>query len=337
VLVSYILFTYNHVAFIDAALQSALAQTYDPMEVVITDDGSTDGTAERIEAIIAQYRGPKTIRFRKNRFNAQGKGVVRGTVEDARGEIVVAADGDDESLPHRTAVIVGAFEADDQLQCISSNANVIDEAGTIQRLWHEGPVGERTLANFRVPSMGMLGATVAFRRAVFDVFGPLDHDVVMGDRVIPLRAAIVGRLGYIDEVLVNYRQHSQNMWLGFDSKAGGFERWRSQLARRNELMIPVLVNRIRDLETGLAAFPARSAQLDELLRSTQRFLQEALIERALYDRANLTHRLFLVAKGMPLKGPGFRERFRWAVKFLFPHVHYRRTLRMKRLQTTRAT
>lgn len=330
-LVSYILFTYNHARFIDAALQSAFAQTYDPMEIVITDDGSTDGTAERIERAIAAYQGPKTIRFRRNKVNGGAKGVVQGTIGATRGDIVVAADGDDESLPHRTATIVRAFEQDPELQCLSSNANVIDETGRIRRLWHDAPVAPRGLDNFRVASMGMLGATVAFRRNLFDLFGPVDEEVVMGDRVIPLRAAIVGKLGYLDEVLVNYRQHGENMWLGFDERIRHFRTWRGELARRNDLMIAVLKNRVRDLETGVTHFPDRAAKLNELLRCTRGFLDQALIERDLYEDQDPMRRMALVAKGAPLAGPGMAKRLRWSVKFMFPKAHHRRTLRIKGL------
>jgi hypothetical protein len=57
---------------------------------------------------------------------------------------------------------------------------------------------------------GIAGASNAWHRKVFDVFGPLQHEVVFEDRVIALRAALLGGIRHIPKPLVKYRRHPKN-------------------------------------------------------------------------------------------------------------------------------
>jgi glycosyltransferase involved in cell wall biosynthesis len=97
-LVSVVTPVYNGEAFLRDALDSVFAQDYDPFEVIVVDDGSTDGSG----AILRSYTAARCI-HQEN----QGQSAAYNTgIEAARGELVALADQDDVQLPHRLSVQV---------------------------------------------------------------------------------------------------------------------------------------------------------------------------------------------------------------------------------------
>src|SRR5574344_1400791 len=109
--VSFCLFAYNQEKYISKAVHAALAQTYSPLEVVLSDDHSPDGTFEIMRRIAAEYRGPHRIILNRNERNL---GLVahinRVVAQCASGELLVLAAGDDWSKPERTATLVRRWE-----------------------------------------------------------------------------------------------------------------------------------------------------------------------------------------------------------------------------------
>jgi glycosyltransferase involved in cell wall biosynthesis len=98
-LVSVVVPVYNVAAFLREALHSLFAQDYEPFEVVVIDDGSTDGSG----AIARSYPGVRYLRQEN-----QGPAAARNAgIAAARGEIVAFADADDVQLPTRLSVQVG--------------------------------------------------------------------------------------------------------------------------------------------------------------------------------------------------------------------------------------
>ena len=90
---------YNAEAFVGQAIESALGQSYEPLEVVVVDDGSTDSTADvvrsydRVRYVHQENRGPSAARNRG--------------LEEAEGIFVGFLDADDEALPEKMALQVG--------------------------------------------------------------------------------------------------------------------------------------------------------------------------------------------------------------------------------------
>lgn len=93
---------------IERALASALAQDWRPLEILVVDDASTDGTVARIEAVRASHPQVRLIRHRANR----GVAAARNTLlEAAAGEFVIFFDDDDESAPHRISTQIARIES----------------------------------------------------------------------------------------------------------------------------------------------------------------------------------------------------------------------------------
>src|SRR2546427_8430018 len=122
--VSVVVTTYNHRAYVGAAIASALAQTFADREVVVVDDGSTDGTA----AIVASFGD----RIRSIRQENQGVAAARNTgVLNARGELVAFLDGDDLWEPDKLAMQVAAAERSPQAGLIAVDGVLFDDDGAI--------------------------------------------------------------------------------------------------------------------------------------------------------------------------------------------------------------
>ncbi len=104
---------FNAAAFLDDAMASIAAQTRPPLEVIVIDDGSTDGTSD-----IAERWRPRlgAVALGVERQDNRGLSVARNHgVLRARGDLVAFLDADDEFLPHHLAALVPAFERHDDL------------------------------------------------------------------------------------------------------------------------------------------------------------------------------------------------------------------------------
>src|SRR3954470_765888 len=102
--VSAIIPTFNRRQYIQRAIDSVLAQTLPVDEIIVIDDGSTDGTAEAVEA----WYGSRIRVIRQE--NSGVSGARRRGIQEARGEWIAFLDSDDEWIPERTAQLLHAAE-----------------------------------------------------------------------------------------------------------------------------------------------------------------------------------------------------------------------------------
>jgi hypothetical protein len=121
-LVSIVITNHNYGRFLDDAIQSALGQSYNRIEVIVVDDGSTDNSRD----IIARYRNHITPVFqpRAGQFAAFNAGV--GVCS---GEIVMFLDADDLLLPHVVAEVALAFRDNPDIAKVQYRLEVIDANG----------------------------------------------------------------------------------------------------------------------------------------------------------------------------------------------------------------
>lgn len=217
-LVTFALFAYNQERCIGAALEGALAQSYAPLEILITDDFSTDGTAAKIEKILSTQSEQTSILLHRNQknlgWNSFGQ-LISEAVERAKGEIVVLAAGDDISSPDRVQRLVDTWiDAGRPSGVVHSAFQTMSDSfeldGQVRREGRE--FGSQTpLEVIRNDGAGLLGATMAFTRDLYTQFGALDDETVFEDRVFGFRAILAGQVIYLDEPLVRYRMHAENV------------------------------------------------------------------------------------------------------------------------------
>ena len=207
--VTFCLVTRNHANTIAGALGAALAQDFTPLDILVWDDASTDGTADIVARAFEKYEGPHTLGLRRADRPRGLCASLNAAVEEIDTDFVVLGHGADISEPNRVSRLVGAWR-DTGASVVASNALVIDDAGKTRgparRL--NGPQ-EMSLAQFAQSGENVccLGATLAWHRSVFDTFGPIEIDRAPAspDMIIPLRGLLLDGNHFIDEPLVRHR------------------------------------------------------------------------------------------------------------------------------------
>src|SRR5262249_50961987 len=134
--------TFNGSRFIDATLRSALAQTVDDIEILVLDDGSTDDTVARVEAI-----GDRRIRLSRH-THAGAPTALNAGLGAARGAYVALLDHDDLWLPHKLERQLDYFDRHPGTTVTFSWSALIDECDrplSIHPPRWQGPISFRDL------------------------------------------------------------------------------------------------------------------------------------------------------------------------------------------------
>ena len=213
-LVTLLLTTYKQEPFVREAVRSALAQDYQPLQIIVSDDASPDRTFEAIAEETRGYPGPHELQIRRNAERRRSIRHLEEVLPLARGELVVIAHGDDVSMPRRVSMLVEAWRRE-RVSMVSSGVLMIDRDGSRHMPVNSDAPARRILAE-EIVSGGwlwpMLGSTLAMEPDVIRAFAPLGDRLPAGlDSVLPLRAAAMRGLYYVNEPLVHYRRHGGNM------------------------------------------------------------------------------------------------------------------------------
>ena len=252
-LASLFIVAYNQREWIAEAIQHALRQDYDPLEIVVSDDCSTDGTWAVIQETVAGYSGPHRVRIRRNPINLGLADHINAVWKECAGEWIFAAAGDDRSHPSRVSRTIGAVKDRPRVTLVQTWVNEIDEAGG---LLHVNRVGtdlqggwprtfdltDRLLGNSPHP----FGAAMAYSRRVVDLFGPLPRAVYHEDSILNLRADLAGESLVLPEPLVDHRNHARQ--IGRVPVAGSPDVQRAHLAARLASSVSVARQNLRDLD-----------------------------------------------------------------------------------------
>jgi glycosyltransferase involved in cell wall biosynthesis len=214
--VSIALATYNGEAYLGAQLESHLAQERLPDELVVSDDGSSDGTLE-IAREFAE-RAPFPVRIVANR-NAKGyQGNFGTAVAAAQGDIIALSDQDDVWLPAHVARLAEALEERSDVLALASDSECVDNdlkpLGYTIRDSERLPDALRKATMRRGPDQfglvlrhrAVTGHGMAFRRSLLPAVLPFPKDW-FHDQWIFLVGAALGRVDYVPDVLSRYRQH----------------------------------------------------------------------------------------------------------------------------------
>lgn len=220
--VSFALLAFNQQAFIADAVQAALAQDCAPLEIILSDDHSSDDTFAIIEQLAAAYRGPHTVRINRNPANLGIGAHINQVVGMSHGDLLVMAAGDDISEPERVAVLTRRWLEAGQPAAMASRSSVINQYGhTVSPLYrgYDGQypqAGESLEASLlhhvRDGSRHIPGCTAAYSRHTFEHFGPFRQDVVNEDNVMSFRSWLLSGVCFTDEVLVRYRTHQSSLY-----------------------------------------------------------------------------------------------------------------------------
>ena len=210
-LLSIVVNNYNYGRFLRQSIGSALAQTYPKVEVVVVDDGSTDGSREIIRSF-----GSRIVPLFQEKNAGQGAALNAGLAA-SRGGIVIFLDADDYLYPEAAACVVaacgpGVGTVQYRLHLVASEGGLIDLYPPPEVTFDRGDVVPKLLRTGRYE--GTVTSGIAFTRATLSAIGPIPAEQfrIGADGYLVTVAPFHGTIAAIEEPLGAYRLHDDNLW-----------------------------------------------------------------------------------------------------------------------------
>ncbi len=212
--ISIALCTYNGARFLEEQLGSYLAQTRLPDELVVCDDGSTDGSLAILERFAG--RAPFPVRLERNAERLGSTKNFEKAIGLCTGELIATSDQDDIWLPHKLALGEAGFDVDPQRGLVFSDAEVVDEdlralGYTLWQSIHLGPwqqwrVRKGNAFDVLLRQWLVTGATMMFRASYLPYVLPIPESWIH-DGWIAFLIGAMAPVGLLDSSTVQYRQH----------------------------------------------------------------------------------------------------------------------------------
>ena len=216
-LASLCLFTYNQENYIEEALKGAFSQTYPNLEIIISDDASTDGTQRVIKKMVSEYEGPHKV---ITNFNSTNLGLVRHVnkilYEISTGSYVFLAAGDDISLKNRVKDTVEFYKKQVDVVATGSDLQQIDDfSNKVNSSIYIKKTANRLLnLDYYLSEeyKHLYGCTRSLTRELINSFPPLDDKCPTEDTTLLFRAFLLNKkVADMKDILVKYRVHGNNM------------------------------------------------------------------------------------------------------------------------------
>lgn len=197
--VSVLMPVYNAIPFLEGAVESILTQSFKDFELIIVDDGSSDGSYALLEEYLKRDPRVQIIRNPKN------MGIVyslNSGISLCRGDYIARMDADDISLRDRIRLQFAVMETDKEIAALGTALTYIDSSGRELGVIRDCPLGNPNLS--QTP---LLHPTVMLRKAVLERYGLryLEKYRYAEDYYLWLQLGRVGKLSAINEVLLKYR------------------------------------------------------------------------------------------------------------------------------------
>ena len=284
--VSVAICTFNGAAFVEAQLESILAQSRSPDEIILCDDGSTDGTIDVVKKISDKY--PDKIKIFQNERRLGSCRNFERAISLVTGDLIFLSDFDDVWFPEKVATMIRVFAEDPGFVMAYSDAVITDvelrPTGTV--------FNRRKDTDLRkTPSLQQLSRGVAFNGPMMAFHSRLKPFVIpfsplslqwTHDHWIGYIAYAVGKIGVIERPLVYYRRHGKNEGGDAEFDGGLLYQWRvvkkkyqgSEEYGERRRGWEDMVTRLHEIRNG--GFPlSNPAKLDELLQVSELCLQFA--------------------------------------------------------------
>jgi len=226
-LVSVIIPTYNGSRFIRETIQSVLDQTYNNLEIMVVDDGSTDDTSLIVKSITDQR-----ITYIQQK-NAGVSPARNHGITVSKGDYIAFLDHDDVWLPCKLEKQLSLFEQNPKVALIYSDAFIINENNFIMGKYsHKIKFFRGRIFKELFSSCFITILTVVIKKSVFLEVGPFLPYKICEDYDLLLKCAAKYPIDYIDEPLAKYRVHGSNYSKNYETEINEcieiFDFWRNQ-------------------------------------------------------------------------------------------------------------
>ena len=214
-----LLAAYNGSAFVRQQVDSILSQTISDFHLILSDDGSTDGTPALLESLAREHPDRITHYRSGQRFGCAQNHFMHLLQQFHGSGYIMFCDQDDVWHPdkiEKTLAAMKALEGSPAVPAlVHTDLRVVDgslreTAPSFCRLSNLD--GNRTGLNRLIVQNVVTGCTVMVNRALADIAcrKPITEKLLMHDWWLAILAAAVGKVGFLDEATIDYRQHGNN-------------------------------------------------------------------------------------------------------------------------------
>lgn len=223
---SVVITNYNYREFVAEAVDSALAQTRQPLDIVVVDDGSTDGSVEFLQT---RYAAEPLVKLLCVNNGGQLSAFQRGLAA-SEGEVVCFLDADDRWAPTYLAQVGACYEASNEVDFVFSDVTLIgNEAGRQGYAADAQDIGFTVLATWVAGRWyGAPTSALSLRRGLASKVLDLPSEMlaswrISADNCLVFGASVLGAHKYfLPTGAVDYRIHGRNGWWHDQAKAGRF-------------------------------------------------------------------------------------------------------------------
>lgn len=221
-LVSVVIPVYNRCPFIRETIESVMQQGYEPLEIVVVDDGSTDGSFEVLEGL--EKKGYIHLLTHADRGNLGQSASLNLAIRNARGEFIAVLDSDDLFADDKIPSQLEFLQANPDVGMVYGQGHAVDARGEflfkVPGDGHEEPGDpNRLLLDCYMALPG--GALI--RKSVLEQVGLFEESFRAGqDHDMALRIMEATKVAYLPKLAFYYRKHGDSI-----SAKGRERRWRT--------------------------------------------------------------------------------------------------------------
>lgn len=207
--VSIIIPAYNRALYINQTVNSVLEQTYQHLELIVVDDGSADGTYEKLK----EYGSRITLLTHDGRSNKGQAASINLGLRDAVGKYIAVLDSDDFWEPNKLEIQVPFLELNPEIGLVYCNGYGVDANGERYYDFYEADPNEQSDPNrVLLDCYILLPQNSLVRKSVYDQVGFFNEEYRSAqDHDMLIRIAEVTKFAYLPDFVFNYRRHEDTI------------------------------------------------------------------------------------------------------------------------------
>jgi len=216
VFASVLLVTYNQEKYVESALLSLLNQDYENLEIIVSDDCSSDSTWNILNQVVKSYHGPKIVILNRNTMNVGLTANRINAFNLSRGKLIFFADGDDVSLNTRCSECIKYWtESKVKFDLIASDGFDMAESGEVLGKKYSDDLEGLALIDWAQRRPYIFGASFMFTRDLYDDFNKVDSRLKNEDQCFLFRAIIRQGASRLPSSLIMHRRGGMSQLLNW--------------------------------------------------------------------------------------------------------------------------